>query len=197
MDSRTEPSRVRLVRALALSTLLFFGGGGMALLILVQGRDPLHALFGDGDILLDIVLGLASGLLIAVVAWGIISTRMMQGVREHYCRMIGPLIGSRWQRIWISICAGVGEEIFFRGALQHWLGIPITAILFVAIHGYLDPRDLRISTYGIFMTLGMLLLGVMAERYGLLGPMIAHTIIDIVLLERLHAAWRSLPRDQS
>jgi membrane protease YdiL (CAAX protease family) len=86
----------------------------------------------------------------------------------------------------------VGEELFFRGAVQWWLGIPFTAVVFVAIHGYLDPRDRRIMAYGTLMTLGMMLLGWMAERYGLVGPMLAHTLIDVILLERLHGTWVSL-----
>jgi len=92
-------------------------------------------------------------------------------------------------RIAISICAGVGEELFFRGALQPWLGIPVTAVVFVAIHGYLDPRDKRLFLYGTLLTLCMMVLGWMAEVQGLVGPMVAHTLIDILLLERLHGTY--------
>jgi uncharacterized protein len=178
------------VHLLGSLTLLFFGGGGL-LLIIYQGRDPLSVLIGISDLWLQIFLGAAMGLLIGSVAWGIIQLRFMRSIRTYYSDMIGPLIASRSDRIFISICAGVGEEIFFRGALQYWLGIPVTAIIFVAIHGYLDPRNWRISVYGGFMTIAMMAIGWVAERYGLLAPIIAHTLIDIVLLERLHSQWRS------
>jgi membrane protease YdiL (CAAX protease family) len=44
------------------------------------------------------------------------------------------------------------------------------------------------------MTLGMMLLGWMADRYGLVGPMLAHMLIDVILLERLYGTWVSLQR---
>jgi len=65
------------------------------------------------------------------------------------------------------------------------MGIIITAILFVAIHGYLNPRNWRISIYGVFMTAGIVLLGYLAETMGLLVAIVAHTIIDIYLLNRM------------
>jgi membrane protease YdiL (CAAX protease family) len=115
----------------------------------------------------------------------------MAPTRLRYARLIGPWMGHRTDRVLISICAGVGEELFFRGALQHWLGIPLTAVVFVALHGYLDPRDRRTMAYGLFMTVAMMGLGWMAQRFGLLAPMLAHAWIDVVLLERLHAWWRA------
>ena len=86
----------------------------------------------------------------------------------------------------ISFCAGVGEELLFRGALQYWLGVPLTAIGFVALHGYLNPRDARVSVYGIYLVLCMFAYGLLAERMGLLPAMIAHVLFDVVLLDRLH-----------
>lgn len=186
-----------MVHLLGLFTLLFFGGGGM-LLILYQDRELLPLLIGEGDIWSQVLLGIASGISIGSFAWWIITWPFMKQLRMRYSSMIGPLIVRRSDRILISICAGVGEELFFRGALQFWLGIPFTAILFVAIHGYLDPRSWRISIYGSFMTLAMIIIGWMADRYGLLAPMLAHTLIDIVLLEHLHAEWRrQIDRDSS
>jgi uncharacterized protein len=179
-----------MLRTLGGLTILFFGVGGMALIVWVQDRDPFTVLFGRGDVAFQLLLGTVAGLWTGFAAWAIIRLPFMARIDRKYADLIGPLISRRSERIWISICAGVGEEIFFRGALQYWLGIPITAILFVAVHGYLDPRDWRISIYGIFMTLAMMLLGWLALRYGLLAPMLAHTIVDIVLLEKLHASWK-------
>ena len=107
-----------------------------------------------------------------------------------YASLLGPFIPSAGMQVLISLCAGVGEELFFRGALQHWLGIPWTALAFVALHGYLDPRDVRISPYGLYLTAAMIGLGWLAREMGLLIPIIAHTIIDIILLNRLVNDWR-------
>ncbi len=179
---------------MALGTLVVFGGGGVAVMELVQGRDTGALVFSTTPVGHQVLAGLASGAGIGLAAWAFIGLAWMTPVRERYALLIGPFIARRGDRLLLSLCAGVGEELFFRGALQWWLGIPITAVLFVAIHGYLDPRDGRLFAYGVTLTAGMLLLGWMAERFGLLGPMLAHTIIDVVLLETLYRTWVELHR---
>ncbi len=180
--------KMRLAPKLSVLTLLLFGAAGIALIIF-QDRDPIKVVIGEADIFFQIAIGVAGGLLIAGIAWWIIRRRFMSPIRERYSAMIGPVMARRSDRIIVSICAGFAEELFFRGAIQHWLGIIATAIIFVAIHGYLDPRDWRISLYGTFMTLAMIAIGWAAAEFGLIGPMLAHTIIDIFLLEKLHGEW--------
>jgi hypothetical protein len=179
---------------MALLTILAFGGGGVVLLELVQHRDAWSVTLGSAALWEQLLLGVVAGVLIGGTAWAMIRTSWMTPVRERYALLIGPLLARRSYRWLISGCAGVGEELFFRGAVQWWLGIPFTAVIFVAIHGYLDPRDQRIMAYGTLMTLGMMLLGWMADRYGLVGPMLAHMLIDVILLERLYGTWVSLQR---
>jgi hypothetical protein len=82
--------------------------------------------------------------------------------------------------------------MLFRGALQPLLGIPITSILFVAIHGYLNPRDWRLSIYGLFMTAGIAWLGYLTDSRGLLSAIVGHTIIDVYLLIYLQRAAKSV-----
>lgn len=177
---------------LGLAAFTLFGMGGLGVLLMagVQQRSLALAVLGDRSVLFHGVLGLGSGILIGGLAWLLIAQRFMDPVRQKYAYLIGPLMPHSWMRITVSLCAGVGEELLFRGAVQHWLGIPITAVVFVALHGYLDPRSWRISLYGAVLTLAMMGIGWMAKAHGLLAPMVAHTVIDIILLERLHAAWR-------
>jgi membrane protease YdiL (CAAX protease family) len=109
----------------------------------------------------------------------------MDGVRLRYERMFRNL-RLNWSEIaFISLCAGVGEELLFRGVLQPLLGIVLTAVLFVAIHGYLNPRDWRISVYGVFMTGVICFLGWMTEVYGIWSAVMAHFVIDVILLADL------------
>ena len=76
-------------------------------------------------------------------------------------------------------------EILFRGILQSYFGIWVTAVGFVAIHGYLNPFDWRISIYGAYMTAAIIAIGYLNQLYGLTSAMIAHTIIDIILFVKL------------
>lgn len=84
--------------------------------------------------------------------------------------------------IFVSLCAGIGEEIFFRGIIQPYLGIVVTAIIFVAIHGYLNPKNLKITVYGVYMVFAIMLLGYLTDKFGLITAITAHTVIDVVLL---------------
>lgn len=179
-----------LVGLLALTTLIFFGIGGAWLISYVQGRDIVHVVLGSGDPLIQALIGVVSGLLIAYGGWALISRPFMEPVLLKYAALIGPLMPGAAIRLVVSICAGVGEELFFRGAVQFWLGIPLTALIFVALHGYLDPRSWRLSLYGSFLTVTMMGLGWQARTDGLLAPMVAHTLIDVVLLAKLVAVWR-------
>ncbi len=178
------------VGLLALLTLLVFGVGGAVLVLGVQHRDLLPLLLGPKDILLQLTAGALAGMAMGGVAWWLVRRPFLAAVLNRYATLIGPLMPHRGQRLLVSLCAGVGEELFFRGALQYWWGIVPTAVFFVAIHGYLDPRDWRISVYGLVMTLLVIGLGAMADAFGLLAPMLAHTLIDVVLLEGLCATWR-------
>lgn len=175
--------------AAALGTVLLFGGGGWVLIDGVQHRSLRELLVGDGPLVFQCLLGLGAGLVIAAVASWLIDRPFMAPVKDRYVRLLGPMVSGNIGIVLVAVCAGLGEEILFRGAVQFWIGIPLTAIVFVAIHGYLDPRDARISVYGIVLTLGMLLQGWMAATWGLAGPVVAHTVIDVVLLRKLARAF--------
>ena len=83
--------------------------------------------------------------------------------------------------LFLSVCAGVGEELLFRASVQPYLGIWITSILFVAIHGYLNPWNWKFSLYGIIILPFMILLSYGYERFGLWFAIMAHTAYDAVL----------------
>ncbi len=173
-------------------TLVVFGAGGVALITLVQQRDLGHVLFGKGDLLVQACLGGGVGQAIGFGARAIIRRPFMRDLDAQFAERLGPRVGRVSDRLFLSVCAGVGEELFFRGALQHWLGMFITAVFFVAIHGYLDPRDRRMMIYGLYMTASMVVLGWLADQYGLLAPMLAHTLIDIVLFGQVVSTYRRI-----
>ena len=85
----------------------------------------------------------------------------------------------------VSFCAGFGEEVLFRGVLQPKLGIWLTAVIFVGIHGYLNPNNWRISIYGIYLTIVIALTGYLSRHFGLTTAIITHMIIDVILFYKL------------
>ncbi|MCB0762196.1 MAG: CPBP family intramembrane metalloprotease [Flavobacteriales bacterium] len=141
--------------------------------------------------------GLILGFVFGAVAQFISERRFMQKVNVKYSRMISDLQLNTSEIVFISLCAGVGEEVLFRGALQPLLGVIITAVVFVAIHGYLNPKDWRISVYGVYMTGVIIGLGYATEYLGIWTAVVAHTVIDLYLLRRMKFDQATSPSSES
>lgn len=129
----------------------------------------------------NIVLGLAYGTVIGQLAVWMIAQPFMERVKAQYAPMVQQLNLTMPQIVFLSFCAGIGEEIFFRGFMQQLAGVWITAIIFVAIHGYLNPKNKAVSIYGICLTIAMAGIGYMTEYLGLISAILAHTMIDVVI----------------
>jgi membrane protease YdiL (CAAX protease family) len=182
-----------ILMRLALATLI-----GMPLIAIVIDRfsDTVNlqlAITGDGNYSMQLLWGAIAGLGIAVGAHLLIASPLLNEVNSSYARLLGRFRLTFSEILLISLCAGVGEEMLFRGAVQPFLGIPITSVLFVAIHGYLNPRDWRLSVYGIFMTAGIALLGYLCHTRGLLSAIVGHTLIDVYLLLYMQHTAKSIP----
>lgn len=153
---------------------------------------------------IQLALGLISGLVFGFGAWLIIRQKFFKNQRTKYAHLFSGL-NLKTLDIWfISFCAGAGEEIFFRGGIQPWLGVEITAIIFVAVHGYLNPTNWRLSLYGIYMTGAIIGIGYMAEYFGLLTAVVAHMMIDVVLFTRfleepqtIHSNLLEIPKSEN
>jgi hypothetical protein len=170
---------------LALATLI-----GMPLVALVVDHfsetvDLRTSLIGDGVFWRQLLYGSIAGIVVAIIAQLLISSALLEKVNTSYANLLGRFNLTWSEIVFVSLCAGVGEELLFRGAIQPFLGIPITSVLFVAIHGYLNPTNWRLSIYGLFMSVAIGVLGYFTVRYGLLAAIIGHTVIDIYLLHHL------------
>lgn len=170
---------------LALGTLVVFGGLGIIFIPMTREIGVSEFLAGSEKIWMQILAGLIIGFITAKAGWQITSLPMMEKNKRFFADLVRPMKLTNAQIIFVSICAGVGEELLFRGAIQPFLGIWFTSILFVLIHGYLNPYNLPLTFYGSYMVLVIGVLGLMTEQVGILTAIIAHTIIDIVLLKEL------------
>ena len=102
-----------------------------------------------------------------------------QHIAESYSRL--DLTG--WNPLWIAVAAGVGEELFFRGALQPIVGIWVASVLFVLVHirAYRwNQLNKRVLLQSISILAVGLALGLVAMYVGLLAAMIVHTAMDVV-----------------
>jgi len=176
---------------MALATIVVFGGLGVFLIPLSRNSDFIPFLAGTKKLWIQITLGLVFGFISAKAGWQIVELPVMAKTKHFFVSLIKPIKLNFFQIVLISVCAGIGEELFFRGVVQPWLGIWITSIAFVLLHGYLNPFNLPLTGYGFYMVLVIGVLGLMTEHIGILTAMISHSVIDIILLSELSRA--SLP----
>lgn len=136
------------------------------------------------QVLFGIPLGLTS-------AWGakyIIDLPRMSATKHQADSMIAGLNLNKTEMVFLSFCAGVGEELLFRGAIQGlilplnpFIAIAGSSILFVAIHGYLNPKAGKIAWYGIYLVAIVAIWGVLCEEIGIIVAIVAHFIVDVYL----------------
>jgi uncharacterized protein len=170
---------------LGLGTLLIFGVTGYIIIVHFQEVNFIDILKSGRSLPVQLIIGIIYGLLSAFIALYIINKEFFNKEKQFYQEKISQLNLNNSGIVFISICAGIGEEIFFRAALQPFLGIWITSIFFVAVHGYLNPLNWVISLYGIFMTFVIAGFGYLMESFGLITVITAHAIFDLVLLKTL------------
>jgi len=177
-------SRKSLI-TLSIFTLIGFPCIGFIIHFYLSSSTFISVFISKSNLLTELAVGCFSGLIIGFIGWRIIIMNFMRPVLNKYKNMIDSSDVDIQLIFFISFCAGVGEEILFRGVIQPIIGIWITSIIFVAIHGYLNPMNWRISIYGIYLTLMIGAIGYLSNWLGLCTAMTSHMMIDVVLFYKL------------
>jgi uncharacterized protein len=175
----------KLILLLGLATLVIFGAIGIWLVEQIQQENFIDMLLRGLPLWQQLIIGTLYGFISALIAWKIICSRFFTKEKLKYAEIIGSLNLNAIGIIFISLCAGIGEEIAFRAGIQPLLGIWLTSIIFVALHGYLNPLNWRISIYGFSMIFVIAGMGYLFEETGLISAMTAHAVFDMVLIKKL------------
>jgi hypothetical protein len=170
---------------LSIFTLLGFPAIGLVIHLFFTNNPFISIFISKSNLLIEVLVGGITGLIIGYLGWEIIKMKFMKPVLDKYKNMITSSEIDLQLIFFISFCAGVGEEILFRGVIQPLIGVWITSLIFVAIHGYLNPTNWRISIYGIYLTLSIALIGYLSNWLGLCTAIAAHMIIDVILFYKL------------
>lgn len=125
---------------------------------------------------------LSAGIIFGLVVIWLTELPYFENALSKYRNILGEIKITRWSAFFLSVCAGVGEEIFFRGALQPLFGIWITAIFFVVIHGYVSFKNWKVNVFSISLILFIVLLGWAARELTLWHAIAGHFSYDLVLL---------------
>ena len=183
----------RVILSLALVTLMGFPLLGMAIVQIFSDESIQIMVREFSPIWQQLGIGLVVGTAMGFFAHWVTETQLLRPATQKYSKLLGSMELNTIDKILISVCAGFGEELLFRGAIQPFWGIMVTAVFFVAIHGYIDLRDWRISIYGLIMTVFIAILGFLTEAYGIWTAVLAHIMIDIVLLLRMEDGGAEIP----
>lgn len=127
---------------------------------------------------LSLVLGLlAAG---ATVTVGIIVYRLVPTMRRIAEELAPSLVddADRSSLVLVSVFSGVGEEVFFRGAVQEEFGLVVAALAFGLVHIGPDRRYLVWTAWAIFA--GFLFGFLYEVSGGLLAPVVAHATHNAV-----------------
>jgi membrane protease YdiL (CAAX protease family) len=137
-----------------------------------HGIDPLR----------DAGAGAALGLAIVLLSgWFTRATR----TGERLARALARLIGRRTlgECVALALVSGVGEEAFFRGALQPQLGLVGASLLFALAH-FAPRRDLLPWT-AFSLAAGLALGGLFEATGNLVAPVVAHAVVNAINLRLL------------
>ena len=170
-------------RMIYLSVLTLFGMGALGILLIyfVQLRDVLPVFYAGKKPFLQIVMGLFYGSFSALLAVLLIRSKPFVNIRAFFAEVLAGIEPSFFEIILYSACAGIGEEILFRAGIQPLIGIWPAAILFVFLHGYISPRNINLSLYGVFLIIISAGLGFLFKFFGLAASVLAHFIYDVTM----------------
>jgi len=129
------------------------------------------------------------------VSLGLLAYRILPVLRAIADELAPRLIdgAERGGLLLISIFSGVGEETFFRGAVQHEFGLVAASLLFGIVHVGPDRRYLAWTAWAV---LAGFLFGVLYEvTGGLLAPILAHAAHNAVTLLLWKRSRKSVRED--
>ncbi len=124
----------------------------------------------------SVALSLALGALtpLATVSAGLLAYRLLPALRAIAEELAPRLVdgAGRGSLLLVSLFSGVGEEVFFRGAVQQEFGLVAASVLFGIVH--VGP-DRRYLVWTLWAIAAGFLFGVLYDvSGGLLAPMLAH-----------------------
>jgi uncharacterized protein len=154
------------------------------------GSEPYYRHVGHKPYYLQTIAGLFFGSLAALLAVILINGRQFKSVRTFFAELMGEMNPSFVNIIFFSLCAAVGEEILFRAGLQPKIGIWPSAILFVILHGYINPANLNLTIYGLVLIIICAGFGYLFMFFGLASAVIAHFVYDVAMFSVLKYSHR-------
>ncbi len=163
--------------AIALAFVINAAFGDRALTtVLVEGQ-PIAAQIGWG-----IAFGLAISVPSVVVVFFV---PLFSPLRRQLLDLVSRVDLHAFNPLWISLCAGIGEELLFRGAIQPVVGVWWASVIFTLAHfrsGQFHSMNWQKLIYAASVFIAGLFLGYVFLEIGLIAAMVTHATVDVVSL---------------
>jgi len=173
-----EARRVIAAASLGLAAVLV-----LAALLLRKLTYQSEPLFSRDHLLLRIGTGVVIGASLAATNALIVSRlsffARVRRLAYHAVEGIEP----RWHTmVVVALSAGIGEEFFFRGAIDPVIGRWFTALGFVILHGAIRIRDRNGLLFAAFLYASSMGLSALNAWQGLEAAIASHACYDLVML---------------
>ena len=161
----------RIFQLMALFTIIGLSLAGILIIVFFQDRSLSEALCNGLKWHWQILIGLAFGIGIGGIGSIAVNHSVFDEVRFFFNDLFKESDVKLIDIIFISVAAGVGEEILFRAGIQYFLGVWLTSFLFILLHGYMKNSKpwFLISMIMVVISSG---LGYLYEFVGLLSAMV-------------------------
>lgn len=171
---------------LSLVTLIVFGGLGLGSIYFLQDITLPQLLHSGQPIAKQLLWGGSFGIGAACLALAVVQAPWFNFSKAFFTNVVKSLNPNIAEILFYSLCAGIGEELLFRGGIQPLfndpvVGIWVTSIIFIVLHGYLNPNDLELSLYGIVMVGVSAGIGYLLVVWGIYASITAHFIFDLIM----------------
>lgn len=181
------PGRIPSREWLILSLMSFAVYLGISYLVFYFFYDtgPAKAFDHGLSVIYQLITGVGSGVIGSMIIWVAINRPLVSEVLDDFyiIKMVRQSRLTSFDRIQLSFFAGAGEELLFRGTIQPLLGIWVTSVIFVGLHGYFKFKSLGHLVFGGIMFGLSVGLGYLFEYAGLIAAMSAHATYDVIMLK--------------
>jgi membrane protease YdiL (CAAX protease family) len=167
---------------------LFYGSLTVAA-VLWSGLRGLDLHLAGESAALSVLLGTLTA--VSTVSLGLLAYRLLPVLREIAAELAPRLVdhADRSSLVLVAVFSGVGEETFFRGALQQEFGLVVASLVFGLVHVGPDRRYLVWTAWAVLV--GFLFGALYEVTGGLLAPILAHSAHNAVTL----LLWRRSRKD--
>ncbi|MBI3447539.1 MAG: CPBP family intramembrane metalloprotease [Acidobacteria bacterium] len=185
MATTTPPStpvtRRKLVGASVVSVIIFVALAAGVSLFRFHSLEPLA--ISVAPLLTQVAGGLLVGTAFAVSGLALLlKARVFESARRKGREVLRATKLGRVDFAIMAIGAGVGEELFFRAALQPLVGLWISSVLFTIAHYWVPLTGAARLYYATFVLAISVALGGLLLYGGLLAAIVAHATVDMIIL---------------